>query len=188
MNLNPYYILLLITFFVTCFTFIIEYFYPCINDLKNANTIGIFICRYIHFLSFIYFISFLFLFNYKNKDAIIYLLFTIFLLSTWKFFDCCLLSYYELKFYNVNHYDYLTNFHPCLYVLFRDYQEYILSIMAIIMTFTFFFILVKNKMISIFFKIIFFCIYNYFFIGNVIQTRIYNKNLNYSKDNFFTYY
>ena len=188
MKFTPYFILLFITLIVTCFSYIVEYFYPCINNLKNANTIGFFIFRYIHLLSYIYFVSFLFLFNYKNEDAIVYLLFTITLLSTWKIFDCCLLSYYELKMYNVDHRDYLTNFHPCLYVLFRDYQDFILSIMAVIMTFTFYFILIKNKRISIFYKILFFCIYSYIFMDNIIQTRVYNKNLDYPKDNFFTYY
>ena len=103
---NSYLKLLIITLIVTGISYIIEIFHPGINDLNKSNLIGLFFCRYIHFLCFIYFISFLILFHYKSNDAIVYLILACVLSSTWKLFDCCILSYYELKMYNVNHHDY----------------------------------------------------------------------------------
>lgn len=193
MNIKQYLNLIKFTLIITFFSYFIELIYPFINDLLNTNIIGFFIFRYMHFLLFIYFISFLYLFNYKSVDAIIYLILAVIVLSSWKILGCCLLSYYELKMYNVNHHDYLTNFHPCLFVFFRDYQELLLSFMGIIMAFTFNFILFKNKIIPLQYKLFFGIILNYLFIDNIIQTRYYNK-INYpkTKDNilhkYFTFF
>ena len=132
MNIKSYLNLISLTLIITIFSYFIELIYPCINDLSNTNIIGLFIFRYTHFLSFIYFISFLYLFNYKSVDAVIYLILAVIMSSSWKILDCCILSYYELKMYNVNYHDYLTNFHPCLFVFFRDYQELSLSFMGVI--------------------------------------------------------
>jgi len=181
MNIKSYLNLISLTLIITFFSYFIELIYPCINDLLNTNIIGLFIFRYLHFISFIYFISFLYLFNYKSVDAIIYLILAVILTSTWKILDCCILSYYELKMYNVNHHDYLTNFHPCLFVFFREYQELALTFMGIIMAFTFYFILFKNEIIPLQYKLFLGIIFSYLFIDNIIQTRYYNKNLNYPK-------
>ena len=194
LNIKSYSSLLKITFFVTIISYIVEFFYPCINNLKKTNIVGLFIFRYLHFLSFIYFLTFLYLFNYKSVDAVVYLILAISMSSTWKFLECCVLSYYELKMYHVNHHDYLTNFHPCLFVFFRKYQELALSLMGVVMAFTFYFILVKNNVLPFMYKLILASIFSYLFIDNIIQTRLYNKILNYPtcKNNilykYFTFY
>lgn len=190
MNIKSYLNLISLTLIITFFSYFIELIYPCINDLLNTNIIGLFIVRYIHFLSSIYFISFLYLFNYNSVDAIIYLILAVCVTSSWKILDCCILSYYELKMYNVNHEDYLTNFYPGLFVFFRDYQELSLSFMGIIMAFTFYFILFKNKIIPFQYKLFLGLIFSYLFFDNIIQTRYYNKNLNYpkTKDNILHKY
>ena len=180
--MNPYLKLINITLFFTLLSYVIEYFYPCINDLKKSNLLGLSICRFIHLLFFLYFISFLVIFNYKSADSIMYLLLAIFMSFSWKILDCCIISYYELKMYSVNHHNYLTNFHPCLFVFFRKYQELSLTIMGLMMAFTFYFILLKNKLIPFGYKLMLGGIFSYLFIDNIIQTRYFNKNLNYPKN------
>jgi hypothetical protein len=190
MSTNPYALLLIITFIITCISYIIEIVYPIINEEYKTNILPMFILRYIHLLAFIYFISFLALFNYKTADAIIYITLAVLLSSSWKILECCIISYYELKHYNVDHTDYLTNYHPCIFVFFRDYQEIAISIMGIIMSITFYYILINNTIIPFSYKLLLGTIFTYLFIDNIIQTRIYNKNLQYptSSDSFINKY
>lgn len=174
--------LIKITLLVTCISYVVEFFYPCINTLPSMNKIGFFMSRFTHFLYFIYFISFLYLFNYKSNDAIVYITLAIIMMSSWKILDCCILSYYELKMYNVSHYDFLTTFHPCLYSIFRKYQEHAITAMGIIMTFTYYYVLIKNKRIPLIYKLFLGLIFSYFFIDNLVQTRYYKKSLKYPED------
>jgi len=187
---NPYVILLTITLIITSASYIVEHIYPIINDFYKINFTPMFILRYIHFLAFIYFTTFLVLFNYKSTDAIIYITLAVLLSSSWKILECCIISYYELKHYNVDHNEYLTNYHPCLCIFFREYQDIAISIMGIIMAFTFYYILAYNKIIPFSYKLILGAIFTYLFIDNVIQTRIYNKKLKYptSSDSFINKY
>ena len=182
MEINPYLNLLKLTLVITIFSYLVELFFPIINNLSDTNAIGLFIFRYTHFISFIYFVSFLFLFNYKGSDALIYLIIAVVVLSSWKVFNCCILSYYELKMYNVKHNNYLTTFHPCLFVLFRGYQEIVLYLMGVITAFTVYLILFKNKIIPIQYKLFLGIAFTYLIIDNLIQTRFLNKNLNYPKE------
>ena len=190
MSIRSYLNLLGVTLVVTGLSYVIELFYPSINDLTDSNIVGLFIFRYVHLLSFVYFMTFLFLFNYKSQDAIVCLILAIVITSSWKILDCCLLSYYELKMYNVNHHDYLTNFHPCLFVFFRNYQELALTLMGLVIAFTFYFVLYFNKLIPLTYKIFLGCIFSYLLIDNIIQTRYYETKLNYpkSKDNIVNKY
>ena len=181
MKLNSYLKLLNVTLLVTILSYIVEIFYPCVNDLKKSNVLGLFIFRYIHFLFFIYFISFLVMFNYKSEDAMVYLILSIVLSSTWKIFDCCVISYYELKMYYANHHQYPTNFHPCLFIFFRKYQEIALTIMGLMMAFTFYFTIFYNNIIPMLYKLLLTGVFSYLFIDNIVQTRYYNKSMQYPK-------
>jgi hypothetical protein len=62
--------------------------------------------------------------------------------------------------------------------------------MGIVMAFTFYFILFKNNIIPIQYKLLLGSMFTYLFIDNIIQTRFYNKNLKYpkSKDNILNKY
>lgn len=183
MNISPYIKVLLITLIFTCFSYVIEiHNKTSINNLNKCNNLGLFVFRYIHYLFLFYFSFFLLFFSYKNIDAIIFIICGILMLYSWVFFECCVISYYELKFYNVNYHDYLTTFHPCLFVLFKDYQSYPLSISGILMFLTFFYILFKNKIIKLQYKLISGSIFLYLFIDNIIKTRYYNTTLYYPKD------
>jgi hypothetical protein len=191
MKFNPYIKLIIIALFFTIFSFIIEFFVPIKKlDLKKCNLLGSFFIRFSHYLCFLYFTIFLLIFNYNNIDGIIYLIIATIISSQWKILDCCLLSYYELKMYNIEHTNFLTTFHPCLFVYFREYQEFFLIIMGIIMAVVFYFILFKNKIIPIIYKLVLGIIFTYLFIDNAILPRFYKKTLEYPKSekhimNFF---
>jgi hypothetical protein len=179
MKINPYLNLAIIVLFVTIFSFIIEFFCPSINNLRKANLIGLFLMRFIHFYVFLYFLLFLFLFDYKSNNGIIYLILAISLSFLWKILDCCIISYYEIKMYGLDHRRYLTTFHPCMYIYFRNYQEVALTIMGIVMLFTFYFITVKTKLISMPYKVFFALIFGYLFLDSAILSRFIKKNLDY---------
>lgn len=182
MKFNPYIKLIIITLFFTIFSLIIEYFSPIKKlDLKKCNLLGTFFIRFSHYIFFIYFTIFLLIFNYNSNDGLIYLIIATIISSKWKILDCCLLSYYELKMYNIDHNNFLTTFHPCLFIYFREYQEFFLIIIGLIMAFTFYFILFKNNIIQLIYKVIIGIIFTYLFLDNFIQSRFYKKNLTYPK-------
>jgi hypothetical protein len=183
MKLNPYIKIILITLIFTIFSYLIEiYNKTSINHLNRCNNIGLFVFRYIHYLFLFYFSCFLLFFNYKKIDAIIFLVTSILMTYSWIFFECCIVSYYELKCYNVNHHDYLTTFHPCLFVIFKEYQSYPLIISGVLMFLTYFYILFKNKIIPYIYKLFFGIIFLYLFIDNIKKTRYYNTTLKYPRN------
>jgi hypothetical protein len=168
MSLRPYLNLIAITLIVTVFSFLIEIYKPCITELLDTNIVGLFIIRYVHFLFIIYLTIFLLLFSYKGVDSIVYVILAIGMTVLWKIFNCCFLSYYELKMYNINHKDYLTTFHPCLFVLFKEYQGTIILLTGLVTSYTFYFILFFNNIIPLQYKILLGAIYTYNLIDNII--------------------
>lgn len=144
--MNRYIKLFKIVFLLTCFSFFIEYLFPCtfVNDLKNANIIGLFILRYVHFFIFLYFSFFLYFFNCKNKYLNVYIFLSCIILIQWLMFGYCVVSYYELKAYKVNPNDYSLNFHPCIFVFARENLLLILFI-KIMFILTLFMIIFKCK-------------------------------------------
>lgn len=194
-RLNPYLKLFTITFIFTLVSYLFEFCNnKSIKKLKNANNVGLFLFRYFHYLCLFYFSIFLLLFSYKGIDAVIFIIVSILMASSWVFLGCCIVSYYELKFYKVNHHNYLTNFHPCLFAIFRQYQWAPLMISGILMFITFFYILFKNRIIPYTYKLIAGVIFLYLFMDNIIRTRYYKSNLKYPKDKdhilykYFTYF
>ena len=173
--MNSYIKIIIITFILTIFSFLIELNYKCINNLEKSKIFNLFILRYIHYILLIFFSTFLLFFNYKSIDGIIYLIIAIIMSLTWYFFECCIISYNELKMYNVDFKNYDTTFHPCMYVLFRKYQHIPLIISGIIMALTYYYILYYNENIIYINKIIFFILFSYLFIDSFIKSRYNNK-------------
>ena len=142
----------------------------------------IFLLRYLHYLMLIYFAFYLLFFKETGLDAVLYLIFAIVLCSSWPLFDCCILSYYELRLSGYNHHDYSTSYHPSLVAIFGDYHSIFLTMFGVLMFFTFFYLLYFIKKIKKIYKVfigsIFFALYAY----NVITTRIYENKLYYPTD------
>jgi hypothetical protein len=181
---SNYYLLLNITLFFTIISYIIEYFYPIIDNLKNVNYIYLFIFRFIHILIYLYIIFFLFLFNYNSNDGLIYLILVIIICSLWKLLDCCILSYLELKMYNINYYEYSINFHPFLCIFFRKYKYIPAYLFTIMMVITFFYIILKNKTIPIIYKLFFLIIFIYLLTTNILLNMLDIYNNIYEKYHF----
>lgn len=185
---HPYIILLLITVIFTILSFFFEFQRKNTNRLSKIEylstnkTAGLFITRYLHYLFLLYFALFLLIFKERGRDAIIYIIFAIVLSYSWIFFDCCILSYHELLFYGVDHHKYQTNFHPCLYAVFEDYQAIPLYFSGIIMFFTVFYLLLRNTVIPAPYRIIAGSIFLWLFTYNIITTRYYDTKLRYPTD------
>lgn len=81
--------------------------------------------------------------------------------------------------YGLDHRKYLTTFHPCMYIFFRNYQKVALTIMGIVMVFTFYFIIVKTKLISFLYKVFFAIIFGYLFLDSAIRSRFSKKRPDY---------
>ena len=157
-------------------------FHPHHHQPSNTNYPGIFIFRFIHYLLLFYFAVFLSFFKEKGQDAYIYISSALILSFSWFFFDCCIVSYHELLFYGVNHNDYITSFHPCLYVIFDTYQWIPLMISGVIMFFTVFYLLWKNTAISLSLRVIIGAVFFFLFIYNLFTTRYYDSKLKYPLD------
>lgn len=149
---------------------------------SNINYFGVFVFRFIHYLLLFYFAVFLLFFKEKGQDAYIYILSALILSFSWLLFDCCIVSYHELLFYGVNHNNYITSFHPCLYVVFDTYQWIPLMISGIIMFFTVFYLLWKNTLFSLNLRIIIGSVFFFLFIYNLFTTRYYESKLKYPLD------
>jgi len=197
---NPYIVLLLITAVLSILSFFFEFqrknthMLTKVEELTITNIVGLFIARYLHYLFLLYFTLFLLIFKERGVDAIIYIILAIVLSYSWVFFECCILSYYELRFYGVNHHDYQTNFHPCLYAVFENYQAVPLYLSGGIMFFTFYYLLLRNGIIPSHYKVVAGGVFFGLFINNIITTRYYDTKLRYpiNKQNwlykYFTFY
>ena len=158
--MNKYILLLLLSLIVTILSFIVEYFYPFIKATLSFNDyIKIFLCRYLHFILILYFVLFLLFFKYTGIDTYIYLTVIILLCISWYILECCYLSYYELKFYKLDHSHYDTTFHPTIYSFFRDNSDYIMILIGIIITLNIIYIFIYNNDISMIVKFIYGVIY-----------------------------
>jgi hypothetical protein len=176
----PYLKILGITLLLTITSFIVEFQRnPSINSVGETKYTGVFVSRYIHYTMLFYFAVFLLFFKERGRDAIIYISFAILLSFSWILFDCCIASYHELLFYGANHHDYITSFHPCLYVIFDTYQWIPLTISGGMMFFTVFYLLWRNTTISLTLRLlaggVFLCLYVY----NLATTRVYDSKLKY---------
>jgi hypothetical protein len=185
---NPYIVLLLITAVLTILSFFFEIHKKRRHKLNNigklppSSKIGLFITRYLHYLFLLYFAIFILIFKERGTNAIIYVILAIILSYSWVFFDCCILSYHELLFYGVDHHKYQTNFHPCLYAVFKDNQAIPLYLSGGMMFFTVLYLLVRNKTVPAPYRIIAGGVFLGLFINNIITTRYYDTKLWYPKD------
>ena len=126
-----------------------------------------------HIFLFIYSVCFLLYFDCQSIDAGIFIVVIMMILFSWKLFDCCIFSFYELKLYGLDHSTYFTDFHPCLFILFREYRKIILLIMDLIIFFTFYTVIIQNIWIPFFMKIICSFLFIYIaFIDNIINPTI----------------
>jgi len=185
---HPYIILLIITVVFTILSFFFEIQRKKTNRLNKMEKLtmvkrmGLFVTRYLHYLFLLYFALFLLIFKEKGRDAVIYIILAIVLSYSWIFFDCCILSYHELRFYGVDYNEYQTNFHPCLYAVFENYQAVPLYLSGGIMFFTFFYLLLQNQTIPASYRVIMGGIFMGLFIYNIITTRYYDTKLRYPTD------
>lgn len=181
---------------ITLFSFVVEFLFPFIKKLHEIpHLVGVFIFRFIHFAVFIYFSTFIF-FNlpsqatenpYKREpnlpshtkekplhikiDVVFYLFLVILMEISWKFYDFCPATYYELKMYEVNEKNYDTTFHPALFSIFRGYSDYIIYVTGFAMTVNVIYILYNEQWITIPIKIIYLFIFSYLLFSTIIQHR-----------------
>lgn len=186
--MNRYIILGFIVLIITSVSFIVEFIYPIITPGKYRQYILNFIYRFIHFFMFIYFSTFILLFKYTTTDTYIYLFAVIFLFYSWHIAECCILTYYELQTYNVDHNQYDTTFHPTMKSIFRDYADTIMIIIGILITISVIYIFIHNN-ISLYFKIPYAIIYIYLLGDSFFKSRL-GKKQYYptTSDSFFKRY
>jgi hypothetical protein len=181
MNTRSYAAFFAMVFVVTVFSFVYEYYYPSIRELENTHFLGLFFFRYIHYMYLIYFTIFLLFFKVGSIDAVVFLVLSVIMTASWMVFDCCIASYYELKMYYLNHRDFETRFHPCLFALFGEYQWIPLTITGFCMVVTFYYILLKTRRMPFVYKVPLGVIFAYLFAANLVKTRYYDTALYYPK-------
>lgn len=166
--MSPYILIAYITIFFVLISFFIEWNSPTYKlNIKRCNLLGLSACRFVHYYLSLYFVLFFVLFRADSVDSYLYLFAAFGLTYSWMFFECCMISYYELCCYGVNHHDFNTTFHPCLYVFFRDAGSIPLSICGLVIFFTFYWILAKNRNIRLEYKIALGAMFAYLFSRNL---------------------
>jgi hypothetical protein len=170
---------------ITLFSFVVEFIFPFIKNLHEIpHLVGVFIFRFIHFAVFIYFSTFIFFKGEPNMplyakekplhikiDVVFYLFLVILMEISWKFYDFCPATYYELKMYEVNEKNYHTTFHPALFSIFRGYSDYIIYVTGFAMAVNVIYILYNEQWITIPIKIIYLFIFSYLLFSTIIQHR-----------------
>ena len=107
----------------------------------------------------------------EKIDVVFYLFLVILMEISWKFYDFCPATYYELKMYEVNEKNYHTTFHPALFSIFRGYSDYIIYVTGFAMTVNVIYILYNEQWITIPIKIIYLFIFSYLLFSTIIQHR-----------------
>jgi hypothetical protein len=177
---NKYIQLLLFTIIITLISIYNEYNNKFIHDIKEIkNLFKYFILRLLHIFIIIYNISFLFLFNYTdNVNVIIYLIFILVEFCHWSLFDACLLSYHELKCYNIDYKNYKTDYHPSYISIFNNNDKIAKNISGLIIIVNILIILYYNKNINISTKKLYliFFIYLILILFKSKNSKYYNQN------------
>jgi len=168
--MNGYLFVTIVSFIVTIVSLMIEHAHPII-DSEDCDGISNFVYRFLHFLIFFYLPSFLLFFKYNSFDAYIYLGLVLLLFTTWYLFECCILTYYEIKTYKIDHNKYDTTFHPTMKSIFRDYSDLVMTLFGILITFNVGYIIYNNKKIPIVGKILYSLIYVLLLGDSVLKSR-----------------
>lgn len=115
----------------------------------SPNVPALFCVRWMHYMYFLYFSLFLVWYEGPNTlDAQVYLVLVLLVISSWKLFDCCLLTLYEWRTCGKNERAYYTHFHPCVFVFCGQYHDWALWVYMVLLTATFFYVLFYEESIS----------------------------------------
>ena len=187
-----YHIILIISIILTLISYFLEQYFPFINNYniinkeyiniekiksetnKNIkhNNIHIYILKFIHFIIFIYTSCYILFFSCNNNiDVYLYLTVTLLIVLHWNYFGYCILSYLELKNYNINIKNYTTTFHPTIFCIFRKYSDSFVEICGALMILNIIIILIANVHIKLKYKIIYALVYFSLFYKTVSTSR-----------------
>jgi len=193
-NIKMYYIILFIGIALTLLSLIIEYNYPFIDNHniineeyinvenikyesiiqkeRRCNNINIFLLRFIHFLVFFYSAFYFLFFSFNDdKDVYLFLTTTFIIVLHWQIFGYCILSYNELKSYDINIKNYTTTFHPTMFSLFGKNTDHIVKILGILMILNVITVLTVNSNIELKYKLIYTITYFYLFYKSMLSSR-----------------
>jgi len=177
-----------IAIIVSVISFIVEYINPIIKNCgKNTDTIKNVIYRFLHYYVVLYVVLFIFIFKANSVHAYAYLLVTLVYFAIWYICECCVLSYLELKSYDVDHNNYLKTFHPVFTVFTGgDNIPNGLEILAgIIILSSIGCIFYYNKSMPLYIKISYVILASYLLIETMVKDRL-NNNYKYpTNDNSF---
>jgi hypothetical protein len=189
--MDKYILLVGIALVTTVISFIIETVSPIIKEYKKNKDIKNAIYRFLHYFVVLYVLLFSFLFKSTSIHAYIYLFVVLGYLMIWYICDCCVLSYLELKTYDVDHNKYDKTFHPVFAVFTGDGNIPVSAMIVVflIIQYTLGSILYYNTLIPIYIKIAFIVLAIFFFIQTMVKDRL-NNTLKYptNKGSFFMKY
>jgi len=135
-----YIYLVVFSFLITVFSFVIEYIYPFIRNLTEISQwFLLFWCRFCHFAVFLYFTGFCFFYKaFSWNEKIIYLVFALMMEISWDIYDYCPFTYYEFQMYDIKNpmHSYKTTFHPSMYAIFREHSYPVVFLTGIVMVLT----------------------------------------------------
>ena len=121
--MNPYIKILIVAFIILIISYIKEHYTDnelSDNKLSLFNYIHIYVFRYIHYCIFLM-MSFYLIFFWgcgRKVDMYLYLLLVLIVLLGWEIFNCCVLSYIELLYYNIDTENINIRIHPFIYLIF----------------------------------------------------------------------
>lgn len=188
--MDKYLLLTGIVLSVTIVSFIIEYIAPIIKNYgKYKESIKNGVYRFLHYYVFLYIGLFLFLFKTNSVHAYLYLFITLGLFCHWYLCECCVLTFLELKSYDVDHNEYPTTFHPTFNSLFRNYADTFMSVVSVIFLITIGSVFYYNKSMPLYIKGLYTVFAVFFLKESVVRQRM-NNQIDYPTDSrsFFMKY
>jgi hypothetical protein len=124
----------------------------------------------------------MYFFNPKNnRDVLIYLFSALGMFYSWHLLECCILTYYELRLYGMDHNHHYTTFHPTMYSVFNKYSNIVMTIIGILLLINVGFIMYKNNSFPFYAKAIYTIVFLFLFIESVLKSRT-GKKQEYPRD------
>lgn len=195
--MNGYGKILLVALLMIIISIINEKTNPYINAMPTkVEYIHIYLIRYIHYICYLFSSFYLLFFNGlgTNFDKYVYLILIFSIVLGWYMFDSCILSFFELLFYNIDMEKVKTTFHPVFYSIYGNYSSYIIGISGILYIINVSVLLYYLKSVKLVYKAIYYILFLFLFFDGMIKGRlktmyysIKNKNLAFCKKMYDEY-
>jgi len=113
-----------------------EYPFMGQQNMFHVNFFELFFFRYLHLLVVFFMTFYVFIFKTNPLQGNMYLFFLMMIAICWRYFDKCILNYYELKVYKIDYDEKIATILPFLTSLFGGYTFVFLGMNSVFPMYT----------------------------------------------------